>query len=135
MLITAKHLLVLLLLMALAFTSGFGAAWLVDPAGGVLGVTAGVIAAILVPLLVAWPVFRALSLRPLILPICPHCGRRHHNYHIPRDAWPAAVVICGNCNQPLRLSFGALDTDVHGSRFGGDVLPGSPVAGSRDEVL
>lgn len=107
MLITAKHLLVLLLLMALAFASGIGTAWLVDPSGGIAAAVAGAIVAIILPLLVAWPMFRAFSLRPLILPICPHCSQRHLNYHIPRNAWPSAVVICGHCGKPLRLKFGA----------------------------
>jgi hypothetical protein len=54
-------------------------------------------------LLVSWPLYKLLHLRPLILPICPHCKKRHGNYHIPAEAWPDAVLLCLHCGHPLRL--------------------------------
>ena len=51
----------------------------------------------------SWPVYRVLHLRPLILPICPRCGKRHTNYHVPAAAWPDAVLVCVHCEAPLRL--------------------------------
>lgn len=53
--------------------------------------------------LVIWPIFRVLKLRPLILPICPHCGLRHGNYHFDKESWPVGVLICTHCEQPVTL--------------------------------
>jgi len=51
----------------------------------------------------SWPLYRLLHLRPLGLPFCPHCQKRHGNYHIPADAWPVCVLLCQSCGQPTRL--------------------------------
>jgi hypothetical protein len=50
-----------------------------------------------------WPIYRLFRLRPLILPICPHCQNRHGNYHIDSEAWPDGVLICIHCQRPVRL--------------------------------
>jgi hypothetical protein len=55
----------------------------------------------------AWPVFRLLSLRPLILPACPSCGKPHADYRIPREAWPEPVITCVHCGARLRLVLSA----------------------------
>ncbi len=51
----------------------------------------------------SWPIYRCLHLRPMGLPFCPHCGKRHGNYHIPAEAWPVAILFCHSCGQPVRL--------------------------------
>jgi len=102
MLWTLNHLLVMLLLFAVgaavgtpvAQSTGFGEA---------LGTLVLALVMIVVVAILGWPVFRLLSLRPLILPICPHCGMRHGNYHVPRDVWPAAILFCVHCDKPSRL--------------------------------
>jgi hypothetical protein len=50
-----------------------------------------------------WPLCRFMHLRPMVLPLCPHCGKRHGNYHIPPEAWPCAVLICVSCGKPTIL--------------------------------
>ena len=102
MLLTLKHLLATLLLLSLGLFAGMA---VIEGAGLGPGI-AGLVVALsssLVPLLLGWPIFRVLSLRPLILPMCAHSGRRHGNYHIARDAWPVAVLICIHCDRPTRL--------------------------------
>src|SRR2546421_89081 len=41
--------------------------------------------------------------RPIALPFCPRCGKRHGNYHIPAEAWPVCILFCHSCGQPVRL--------------------------------
>jgi hypothetical protein len=109
MLITAKHLLAIIALVL----CGTAAAALIAEWNDI----GAVLATLLVPAFLGWPVFRLLSLRPLILPMCPHCERRHCNYHVPRDAWPVAVLLCAWCGKPLRLVL----------RTGADPVPPSEV--------
>jgi hypothetical protein len=103
MLITVMHLLVIILLFSGGVLCG------VPPTksaglGEGISLVVCMVFAILVLALLGWPVFKVLSLRPLILPTCPSCGRRHVNYHLPRDAWPDPVIICVCCGKPLRLA-------------------------------
>ncbi len=103
MLITLNHLLVIVLL---GVAGPLGSLPVVISAGLGEGISLMLFAlsAILVFALLGWPVFKLLSLRPLILPTCPSCGRRHTNYHIPREAWPDPVIVCVYCSKPLRLA-------------------------------
>ncbi len=102
MLITLKHLFVSLLLFSLGLALG---AWVANKvvdddairAAIVIGV--GVFAVVFV----SWPVYRMLSIRPIVLPKCPHCGKRHGNYHLSRSSWPDAVLVCVHCKKPLRI--------------------------------
>jgi hypothetical protein len=48
-------------------------------------------------------IFKFLRLRPLILPRCPHCNKRHGNYHIPPEAWPTTILLCISCGHPTLL--------------------------------
>jgi hypothetical protein len=101
-LITLRHLLVLILLISgsmVAVASAAGAL----AVGEQVAVVAALLSAPVALVLFGWPIFRLLSLRPLTLPYCPHCGNRHANYHVPPDAWPYAVIVCIHCGQPLRL--------------------------------
>ena len=105
MLWTLKHLLVTVGMLAL----GMALLPIVHAGSDRFGVSAPVtmaaaIAAVLVPTIVfTWPIYRLLRLRPLILPLCPHCHKRHANYHIPGNAWPDAVLVCVHCQRPVRL--------------------------------
>ena len=51
----------------------------------------------------SWPIYRRWHLRPIDLPFCPRCGRRHSNYHVPPEAWPVGILICRHCGQAVRL--------------------------------
>lgn len=102
MLVTLKHLVVLILLAGVGASTG-GVVQANIGLGEFMGTSVVLLSAILVPLLLGWPVFRLLSLRPLILPLCPHCGKRHGNYHLPRGFGPEGVIICVHCEKPLRL--------------------------------
>ena len=116
MLITLKHLLVLILLLSGAGIVGVEAAKSVGLDDGISLIVLALSYILVLPLL-GWSVFKLLCLRPLILPMCQSCGRRHGNYHIPRDAWPAAVVICIHCSKPLRLAL------TRGARSASSELP------------
>jgi hypothetical protein len=74
---------------------------------GSQAVFVGTVCFLVIPTLVGWPPFKLLSLRPLILPSRPHCGRRHANYHVPREAWPDAVLVRVHCEEPLWLFLSA----------------------------
>jgi len=102
MLVTLGHLLVVVLLLSGGPILGLAAAKSAG-AGEGAAIAATVASALLVPLVLGWPLFKLLSLRPLILPMCSSCGRRHGNYHLSRDAWPVAVILCAHCSKPLRL--------------------------------
>ena len=106
MLITARHVLVLPLLVAGAVFAGAEAVRGLGLGEGMTELVAYV-TSILIVLLAGGPVFRLLSLRPLILPICLSCGRRHGNYHLDRECWPSAVLACVHCGQPQRLVLSA----------------------------
>jgi hypothetical protein len=58
---------------------------------------------ILTVLGLSWPLYRLIHLRPLGLPFCPHCRKRHGNYHVPANAWPDAILLCVWCGKPTRL--------------------------------
>lgn len=58
---------------------------------------------ILTVLGLSWPLYRLIHLRPLGLPFCPHCRRRHGNYHLPADAGPCGILVCVRCGKPTRL--------------------------------
>jgi len=103
MLITVMHLLVVILLLTAGLLCGLPPTQSAGLGEGVSLVVC-MMFAILVLALLGWPVFKLLSLRPLILPTCPACGERHINYHIPRDAWPDPVIVCVFCSKPLRLA-------------------------------
>jgi hypothetical protein len=113
MLITLKHLLALLSLLFICSMAGATAAEHLRQRNEGLAVLTSVVFILVVPTLLAWPVFRLLSLRPLILPRCPHCGNRHGNYHVPREAWPAAVLLCVHCDKPLCLLLSAGARSIH----------------------
>jgi hypothetical protein len=51
----------------------------------------------------SWPLYRIIHLRPIGLPICPHCGKLHGNYHVPADAWPSGILVCVSCRKPTRF--------------------------------
>ncbi|MCX5655703.1 MAG: hypothetical protein NTY65_13775 [Planctomycetota bacterium] len=93
---------------------------------GLLGLSAGLLGAVLGDLLreavpeslgvllilgcsiltllgLSWPIYRLIHLRPLGLPFCPHCRKRHGNYHVPANAWPDAILLCVWCGKPTRL--------------------------------
>jgi hypothetical protein len=72
------------------------------PAAELLTAVAMLVLPLLMVLLLSWPVYRLLHLRPLILPKCPSCGLRH-NYHVPSEAWPVAVLVCPHCGEPFRI--------------------------------
>jgi hypothetical protein len=103
MLITLRHLLVMILLLTMGLLGGIPAIKWAGLGEGI-SLLLCVLSSILVFALLGWPAFKLLSLRPLILPTCPSCGQRHANYHIPRDAWPAAIIVCVHCSKPLRLA-------------------------------
>ena len=103
MLITLAHLLVLVVLLPGAALLGIAAAGLAGVDQGIHGFLICTLAPLLLLLVLGGPIFRLLSLRPLILPICPSCGHRHANYHVPRKAWPVAVLICVRCGGALRI--------------------------------
>jgi hypothetical protein len=50
-----------------------------------------------------WPLYRLMHLRPIGLPPCLHCGKRHGNYHVPAEAWPCGILVCVSCGMPTRL--------------------------------
>src|SRR5678815_1529984 len=54
----------------------------------ILGTVAGEI-------LVLTPLYRTLSLLPLHLPSCPHCGKVPTGYRVVGGEWPTAKVECG----------------------------------------
>lgn len=105
MLVTLKHLLVIIALLtvgAMLLPAVHAAAEKLDATS--TWIVAAAIVVMLAPtILLSWPLYKLLHLRPLILPICPHCKKRHGNYHIPADAWPVAILLCWHCGQPLRL--------------------------------
>jgi hypothetical protein len=107
MLFTLKHLLLtvgLLGLGAFVFGGVFGdflreAPGLPEPLRDLLLLGAS----ILTVLGLSWPLYRLMRLRPLGLPFCPHCRKRHGNYHVPANAWPDAILLCVWCGKPTRL--------------------------------
>src|SRR5687768_13352558 len=106
MLLTARHVLVLPLLVAGAALAGAEAGRGLG-LGEEMGLLVCAMISILIVSLAGGPVFRLLSLRPLILPICLSCGRRHGNYHLDRACWPSAVLACVHCGKPQRLVLSA----------------------------
>ena len=101
MLLTLKHLLVTIGLLALG-VGGFlplvGMAHLPQGISWICGL------GVALPLLgLSWPLYRLMHLRPIGLPPCLHCGKLHGNYHVPADAWPCGVLICVWCGKPTRF--------------------------------
>lgn len=102
MLITLSHLLAVISILSVGAVSGTLAANAMDlpDLTGLFVCVAGIVSAFA---LLGSPVFRQLHLRPLILPNCPNCKKRHGNYHIPSESWPTAILVCVHCGLPTRL--------------------------------
>ena len=102
MLITFFHLLALVGILSVGAVTGqlLANSMKLPELMGLFVCVAGTISALL---LLGSLVFRKLYLRPLILPSCPECEKRHGNYHIPSESWPTAILVCVHCGQPTRL--------------------------------
>jgi hypothetical protein len=106
MLYTLKHLLVTIGLIGVVLPAGIG---LTDALTEVIDLSENVRALCAIGTSdlaffgLGWPLYRFMHLRPLRLPICPHCKKRHGNYHVPADAWPSGILICVSCGKPTRL--------------------------------
>ncbi len=105
MLVTLRHLLVAIGLLVVGVVLLPTVHAVAEESGMIPTLTlAGAIIVVIAPtMLLSWPLYKMLRLRPLILPLCPHCKKRHGNYHIPADAWPDPVLLCVHCGQPLQL--------------------------------
>ena len=100
MLMTLKHLLVTIGLtgVGVGLSPLFMIAGLPECAAGLCVTAAGVLALFSL----SWPLYRLMHLRPICLPVCPHCGKRHGNYHVPADAWPSGILVCVSCGMSTR---------------------------------
>ena len=112
MLWTAKHFIVNMLLIGLSMMASLA---VVKSIPLLDSLALFILLIILIPLAFSWPLYRLFSLRPLILPICPHCKNRHANYHIScmkeESSW---VLICYHCGKPLRIVLeGKMDFEVN----------------------
>lgn len=58
---------------------------------------AGPVAAVVLYLVLVYPVYRGLRLFPMILPRCPCCRNFQHGFHVSRS-WPRAIFSCPSCN-------------------------------------
>jgi hypothetical protein len=99
MLMTLKHLLLTVVVFAagLLASAPLARSRVLPEPLPVLCVLGGGALAVLV---LSWPLYRLLHLRPLGLPYCPHCGNQHGNYHCPADAWPSGILVCDICQKP-----------------------------------
>lgn len=54
---------------------------------------------LLFALLFASPIFQRLHLRPLWLPVCPHCRQRPDSWVVEDGKWPLFVFSCPLCEE------------------------------------
>jgi hypothetical protein len=101
-LVTLKHLFVSVVLFSLGLVLG---SWVANKAvdDDTISAVIAIVVGVLAVLFFSWPVYRLLSMRPIALPKCPHCGKRHGNYQLSRSSWPDAVLVCVQCKKPLRI--------------------------------
>lgn len=92
-----------LVLLAVPFYAGLLTA--VGVLGRRDGSWVGLLAGLLLVLLVAPRIYRALHFFPLFFPRCPHCRCRPEAYGVVQHEWPRAVLCCCRCEQFHEIRF------------------------------